>query len=99
MALAAHLAPMHLLASNGEVIRMRTISRSPIDWLWRVFLAGFLAAIVFVGVIATYQTFETSRECKGGAFGHGFGTGFDRPRCDVGVRIAGGPEMTFRSPW
>jgi hypothetical protein len=71
----------------------------PADHLRRLIIKGLLGfAIVTTAVLAVFQTFETSRECKG-SFGSGFSSGFDVYRCALRVRILpDGPKFDVPLP-
>jgi hypothetical protein len=64
----------------------------------RFVLLGLIAAFVLAAVVALWP-YEVSKECKGGAFSAGFGTGFDAQRCDVVFRFGrAGREIRLRLP-
>jgi hypothetical protein len=61
------------------------------------------AALICVGLalavaaVLTASPFELSRRCQGGAFSTDFGTGFDRPHCNLVLRSVGG-DFEIRLP-
>jgi hypothetical protein len=83
---------IRMASIRSEVIR-------PIDRLRRLIVAGVLGfSIVTTAVLAVFQTFETSRECKG-SFSSGFSLGFDVYRCALRVRVLpDGPKFDVPLP-
>jgi hypothetical protein len=56
-----------------------------VSWIKFLVGVGLLAGLVLAAVIWLPQ-FSASKECRGGAFGSGFGAGFDVKRCEFVVR-------------
>jgi hypothetical protein len=68
----------------------------PADLIRHLVRGGLMAALVFA-LSADVMQFEASRECRGGAFGGGFSSGFDVRRCSVIIRRIGG-DAEIRVP-
>jgi hypothetical protein len=72
------------------------IHERPVDLIRRLVAAGLMLALV-IALSADVIQFEASKECRGGAFGGGFSSGFDVRRCSVIIRRVGS-EAEIRIP-
>jgi hypothetical protein len=76
--------------------RTSAVPERPADFFLVLVRAGLLFAIVTAGAVAM-SSFKASKECRG-AFSRGFSGDFDTFRCELKLRLIGGPELTLPLP-